>query len=170
MSKKISIKSSQSLPPDVLFLVINRMKRAVKNDDVLRAAFNKYNVDINEIDFIPIYFKKLDVSAQCKHGIIYLNFKLLEDGLDLKDTSYLVHEITHWLQQTTGDKPTQSSDEGNYLDNEYEREGFKNQIEYISEHFGKQEAEDYVDHLLDYHDIKDDDKKDELESILLEKA
>jgi len=169
MSKKISIEDVKSLPPEALLILINKLKGIVKKDPVMQKIFSEYNIDLNEIDFIPMYFKDLDVSAKCDHGIIYINYKLLEDGLDLKDASYLIHEITHYLQQTSGDKPTQSSDYGKYLDNPFEQEGFQNQISYISEHFGEDEAEKYVDHLLNHHDIDDDNEKDKLENILLEK-
>ena len=73
------------------------------------------------------------------------------------------------MQQCTGTHPTQGADEGEYLDNSYEREGFQYQVEFIDDHFGKEEAEDYVENLLDHHDIKDDDKKDELKDVLMER-
>lgn len=78
-----------------------------------------------------------------------------------------MHEITHWLQQTTGSKPTKSSDDGNYLDNPFEQEGFQNQISYIADNFGEGEAEEYVDHLLDYHEA---DSKDERKEELMAKV
>jgi hypothetical protein len=128
--------------------------------------FKEYGADINEIDFIPMKFDDIDVSAKTDHGVIIYNYELLTDGDFFKDFSYGVHEITHYLQQTCGKKPTQSSDDGNYLDNPFEEEGFKNQIEYISKEFGEGEAEKYVEHLLDHHDVEDkskrEDKKEEL--------
>ena len=40
----------------------------------------------------------------------------------------------------------------------------------MAEQFGKNEAEKYVDDLLDYHDIDNKSKRDELESSLLKKV
>ena len=84
----------------------------------------------------------------------------LRDTLDLAvpmDNSFLVHELTHVLQQTCGDKPTKGANDGDYLANKYEQEGFQNQSEYIADTRSPDKAEDYIDHVLDYHDV--DDKK-----------
>jgi len=167
---KILVEDIKKIPTPMLLLGLKHMVRELKRDPIIIDLFKEYNLDINEIDFIPMTFTDLDVSARCDHGIIYFNYKLLENGSFEPCYAYATHEITHWAQQTANDKPTQSSDDGNYLDNEYEQEGFQNQISYISEHFGEDKAEDYVDHLLDHHDVKDKSKKDELESILLEKV
>jgi hypothetical protein len=162
-------KEIKSLPHTFLLRIIKKIKNNLKKDPVMIDIFNEYNLDIDEIDYIPVYFKDLDVSAKCDHAIVYLNWKLLEDGFDLKDNSYLIHEFTHFCQQSTGDHPTRNSDDGEYLDNKYEQEGFQNQVEYISDHFGTEEAEDYVDNLLEYHEVDDGKKRKELEDVLLEK-
>lgn len=168
--EKISLEEIKKIPIEMLMQGLKNMVRKLKRDPVIIDLFKEYNLSIDEIDYIPMTFKDIDVSAKCDHGIIYFNYKLLENGSFHNCYSYATHEITHFVQQTSGDKPTQSSDDGNYLDNKYEQEGFQNQISYISDHFGKDEAEEYVAHLLDHHDINKKNKKDELESILLEKA
>jgi hypothetical protein len=146
--------------------LLKKLRTYLKEDEVVQRMFKEYGADINEIDFIPMKFDDIDVSAKTDHGVIIYNYELLTDGDFFKDFSYGVHEITHYLQQTCGKKPTQSSDDGNYLDNPFEEEGFKNQIEYISKEFGEGEAEKYVEHLLDHHDVEDkskrEDKKEEL--------
>ena len=167
MKNKISIKD---MPPALLRRIIAQAKRILKKDKIMQDIFKKYNQSVDIIDYIPTYFKELDVSAQTSHGVVWLNTKLLADGFDKFDYSYLIHEYTHWAQQCLGDEPTKSSDDGSYLHNPYEQEGFQNQIEYISKHLGEEEAEKYVDHLLDHHDIKKKQEKDELEAILLENA
>lgn len=166
---KFSISDVKKIPHKTLNRLLDRMRKYLKEDSVVKEMFEEYGVDINEIDYVPMMFGDLDVSAKTNHGIIIFNYKLLTDGDFFKDFSYGVHELSHYLQQTSGDKPTQSSDDGKYLDNPFEQEGFQNQISYISKHFGDDEAEKYVDHLLDHHDIDDGNEKDKLESILLEK-
>lgn len=168
--EKIPLSDVKKLPFKSLMRFINKGKAFIKKDKVMIKTFKEYGVDINEIDFIPTYFKDLDVSAKTDHGIVYLNYKLLTDGDFFKDFSYLIHEYTHWLQQTTGNKPTQSSDDGSYLDNPAEQEGFQNQIDFISDHFGDEEANDYVDNLLDHHDITSKDEKDDKKEILMSKV
>lgn len=166
-NKKISLKTVKQIPYKTLMRFIEKAKKYLKNDNTMINIFKEYDVDINEIDFIPTYFKDLDVSAKTDHGIVYLNYKLLCDGDFFKDYSYLVHEYSHWLQQTTGNSPTQSSDDGNYLNNPFEQEGFQNQIHYIAEHFGDNEAEKYVDHLLEHHEIDNKkEKKDKKETLM----
>lgn len=166
---KSSIKEIKKLHPSVLLRVINKAKKHLKKDGLMQATFKEYGVDIEEIDLIPTYFKDLDVSAKTDHAIVWLNYKLLLDGFDLKDCSYLIHEYTHYLQQTCGTKPTKGSDDGNYLDNEFEQEAFQDQVEYIAKHLGEDEAEDYVDHLLDYHDVDSNKEYDDKKEALMSK-
>jgi hypothetical protein len=167
--EKIPLSVVKKFPYKTLNRLIKKMREFLKKDDVVKEMFEEYGVDIEEIDYIPMMFGNIDVSAKTDHGIIIYNYKLLSDGDFFKDFSYGVHEMTHWLQQTTGDKPTQSSDEGDYLENPYEQEGFQNQVQYISEHFGDSEAEKYVDNLLEHHEVDDGPKHEKLEDVLLEK-
>lgn len=168
--KKLTMSEVKELSPSFLLRMINKAKKDLKKDSVMQKMFKEYNTDIDEIDYIPTYFKKLEVSAKTDHAIVWLNYSLLLDGsFDKRDWSYLIHEYSHWLQQTTGTKPTQSADDGEYLDNMYEREGFANQVEYIAKHEGKNEAKNYVENLLEHHEITDEDKKDELETAFLKK-
>jgi hypothetical protein len=157
-NEKIPLSEVRKLPYKSLNRMIKKLREFLKQDEVTQKMFKEYGVDIEEIDYIPMMFGNIDVSAKTDHGVIIYNFKLLTDGDFFKDFSYGVHEMTHWLQQTTGDKPTQSADDGSYLDNPYEQEGFQNQVEYIANQFGENEAENYVDDLLEHHDV--DSKKE----------
>ncbi len=168
MKEKISLKQVKQLPPHSLLRMINKAKKYLKTDEVWKRLCKENDVDVSIIDFIPTKFGNLDVSAKTDHGIVILNYKLLCDGNFSKDYSYLIHEYSHWFQQCFGDKPTQSSDDGDYLSNKFEQEGFTNQVEYIANHEGKQEAETYVDNLLEHHEVSDPDKKDELQSVFLD--
>lgn len=167
---KLPLSQVKKLPYKSLNRMIKKMREYLKHDGVVQEMFKEYDVDIEEIDLIPMRFGTLDVSAKTDHGVIIFNYKLLTDGDFFKDFSYGVHEMTHWLQQTTGDKPTKSSDDGNYLDNPFEQEGFQNQVEYIANQFGEGEAENYVDDLLDHHEIDDEEEKEEKKDLLLSKV
>jgi len=167
---KYKLKEVKSLSPNVLLKLISRAKNFLKKDKVWKKICKEYDQDPDIIDYIPTSFANLDVSAKTYHGIVLLNYKLLVDGDFFKDYSYLIHEYTHWFQQCYGDKPTQGSSQGSYLDNKFEQEGFQNQIKYIDEHQGEEEAKTYVKKLLDHHDVKKKTKKDELESILMKKV
>lgn len=166
---------------DLQIQVLNHLKESLKKDSITQDLFKKYQVDLNELDHIVICFKDLDVSARTAKGIIYLNNELwkplleqLKSGIKIEDLNYsnlehyTIHEITHILQQTTGDSPTQGSTEDSYLDNPFEQEGFQIQTEYLSEHFGDETAENYIEQVLDHHDVdgkEREEKKDELLSV-----
>lgn len=156
--QSLSLAQVKKLPYKSLNRMIKKLREFLKKDETTNKMFKEYGVDIAEIDYIPMQFGMIDVSAKTDHGVITYNYNLLTDGDFFKDFSYGVHEMTHWLQQTTGDKATRSSDDGSYLDNPYEQEGFQNQVVYIADHFGEDEAENYVDDLLDHHDV--DSKKE----------
>lgn len=166
---KYSLEEIKSLPKSYLNKILLEMKKTLKNDKVMKKVFKEYGVDIAELEFIPMAFADLDVSAQCNHGIIYFNYKLLCDGSFKKDYSYAIHECSHWLQQTCGDKPTKSSNDGDYLSNEFEIEGFQNQVEYMAKEFGENEAENYVENLLNHHKIQDKKYKEDKKDLLLSK-
>lgn len=133
--------------------IINKLKERIKGSEIIKDMFKEYDVSLDEIDLIPICFAEIPVSARTDHGVIYLNYEMLNDDI-LDEDHYLVHEITHFLQQTTGNKPTKGSDDGNYLDNPVEKEGFKNQVGYIADNKGEKEAKKYVTDLLDYHEVE----------------
>lgn len=169
-TEKIPLSVVKKMPYKTLMRMINKAKKYLKTDETMLKIFKEYDIDIEELEFIPTYFDNIDVSATTDHGIVYLNYKLLADGDFFKDYSYLIHEYSHWLQQTTGTKPTQGAEDGNYLENEFEQEGFANQVEYIAKQFGKDEAEDYVDDLLDHHDVEGKKERDKLEAIFLKQV
>jgi hypothetical protein len=166
---KISLKAVKKLPYATLNRFINKARKHIKKDENWIKICQEYDEAPDIIDLIPMRFGTIDVSATTNHGVITLNYKLLCDGDFEGDYSYIIHEGTHYLQQTCGDKPTKSADEGDYLHNPYEQEGFQNQIEYIAHHEGDQEAESYVDDLLDHHD-KNGKEKTKLKEVLLEKV
>lgn len=166
MKKKYSIDQIKSLPPDFFLFVIGRAKKFLKSNDVMKRICKENGESVDIIDLIPTMFDDIDVSAKTDHGIVVLNYKLLCDGDFFKDYMYLIHEYSHYFQQCWGHKPTNTSKEY-YLDNKFEQEGFQNQIEFMSDSFGKNEAEKYVDHLLNYHKIEKEKEKKDKKKILM---
>lgn len=162
---KHTIEQVKNFSPELKATLINRMRAYLKKDPTMNKVFDEYDVDISEIDLVPMAFKEIDTSATTDHGIIYFSYKLLCDGDFFKDFAYGVHECTHWIQQCSGDKPTKGANDGEYLDNEYEIEGFQNQIEWLAETFGKEEAEKYTDQMLGHHELKGKDKEEKFEEL-----
>lgn len=163
---KVSLEQVKQLPHSKLLKAIDRVKKRLKQNQVVKDMFKEFEVELDEIDLIPMCFDDLDVSARTEHGIIYLNYSLLSDGDFDKDDHYIVHELTHYLQQTTGDKPTKGSTDDDYLDNEFEQEGFQNQTEYLSETRSDDAAENYADKVLDHHDVPADERKERKQQLL----
>ena len=168
--RKIPIEVVKNFPPIILLRMIGGAKKYLKNNEVMQRICKEYGVPIDYIDYIPTMFSDLDVSAKTVKGVVYLNYKLLCDGDFFCDFGYLVHEYSHFFQQCFNDKPTKGSDDGEYLDNKYEIEGFQNQIEYMANQFGEDEAEEYVDNLLEHHEIDEKNKakkkKEELMALV----
>jgi len=152
-----------------LLQYINDLKDKIRGHEVLRNMYEEYGLDPSELDLVPIAFADLDVSARTDHGIIYLSYNVLENKKEpnIDNDHYLIHELSHVIQQTTGDKPTKGSNDGdNYLDNEYEQEAFQNQTEYIANEYSQDKAEQYVKRVLDKHKIKGKEREEKAEVLL----
>lgn len=144
--------------------LINEAKQRVKSSDTIKDVFDKYKISLDEIDLVPVCFTELDVSARTDHAVIYLGNHLLEDPGSIDH--YLLHELVHFAQQTTGDGPTKGSNDDNYLSNPYEIEGFQNQTEYLSETRDDETAEDYIEMVMDHHGEKGKERKDKRKKLL----
>jgi hypothetical protein len=160
--------STKGIDHKKLAPILETLKKRVFSSDVVKDMFDKYGIDEGELNLIPFCWAKIPVSGRTDHGIIYINVDLLDDFLNgnegiadiVKEVDhYLAHEITHFAQQTTGDKPTPGSNDCNYLDNPAEQEGFRTQTKYISETQGDEQAEDYIDKVIDHHSNGDDDSR-----------
>jgi hypothetical protein len=163
----------KDLPRQVQLYIINKAKKIVKDSDVLKKIIKDWDGDDDSLELAPFCFSDdLDVSARTDHGIIYINYNLIKDCENMDEICdnidhYILHEFTHNMQQCFGDKPTQGADDGSYLENEFEQEGFQNQTEYISDTKGEEEAEQYIEDLLDHHDVDDEEEREELKEELL---
>lgn len=169
-AKKYTEKEIKALKPQDFLNLINEAKKELKNDPIMKKVFKKHKVGMEFIDLVPIRFGDIEVSATTSHGIITLNYKLLLDGDFDRDYGYLIHEIVHYLQQCFGKGPTQGADDGDYLENSYEKEGFQYQIEYIADNYGEDEADDYVSELLDHHKVRNKKERQEKKDSLMNKV
>jgi len=142
------------------------MKEQAKQDPAIIEKFKEYDVPLSDIDGVSVHFCDLDVSAKTKNREIFLNEKMLADDSDIKDpTHYLIHELVHYLQQSTGHHCKHDQDE-NYLDLETEEEAFKTQIDFKKREESEEEAEDYVEKLLDHHELEGKERKEKKEELM----
>jgi hypothetical protein len=146
--------------------LINQIKDKIKNNHLIKDMLKENNIDFDFLDLTPMWFMDLDVSARTQHGVIYFSNKLLDkpDQLD----HYALHEFSHVIQQTLGSKPTQGSGNGDYLDNKFEQEAFRNQTEYLSETRSPEVAENYIDKVLDHHEVDSKKEREKRKKKLLQ--
>jgi len=162
----MNLKEIKKIPQKDLQDLINKVRHKIKKSKIVKNLFDEYEVDLDELDLIPMCFADLPVSARTEKGVIYFNYRLLEDDNFSNDDHYMVHEITHWLQQTTGTKGTSGFTDDTYLDDENEQEGFNNQTKYLANTRNKQVAEEYADHVLDHHEISGE-KRNKIKNKIL---
>lgn len=163
---KLSKRHNHQVRPSKIVKLIKLMKERAKQDPIVIKKFKEYGVPIEEVDKVEVSFVPLDVSAKTKHKKIYINESMLADDSEVKDpTSYLVHELTHYLQQRTGHTKghEQVSD---YMDKPTEEEAFQAQIDFKKRHEGLEEAEEYTEELLDHHKIKGKKRQKKKEKLL----
>lgn len=146
--------------------LLAKIKDELKNSEIAKQICGKYGYEIDIIDGIPIEFiDGLDSSAKTINSKIQINDELMDAPFE-KVMRYAIHELTHALQhmQRYGKEDPHSGKE--YLDRGDEIEAFQFQVEYESENVGKNEAETYVDELLEYHEIPEEDREDKKEELM----
>ena len=156
--------------PQELLSKIEEAKQLLRSNSTYKEMCKEFKVHQDIIDLVPIRFgENLDVSAKTIRGIIILNKKLLKDDNFKNNLHYIIHEIGHYFQMISRTHPTQGADDGKYLDNPDELEAFKYQLEYMDDRYGDEEADKYMDHLLDHHDVEDKKERTEKKKELSER-
>lgn len=144
--------------------LIALLRKLLKKHPIALKHCEEYNEDPGFIDNIPISFQPLDVSAKTVNGEIFLNSHLL-DG-ELRDNMrYLIHEFVHCLQQENGKVDGKSKD-ADYLDDPNEMEAFQAQIDYMQDAYDDEEVQNYIEQLLNHHDIKGKERKRKIRELL----
>lgn len=144
---------------------IEQLRAALKKEPIVIKMFKTYGRNIDEIDNISIRFdKKLNVSAKTVNGDISLNAKMLDDNW--KDyMHYLVHEFEHYCQHKSNEC-VESNEETDYLDNPAEIEAFQKQLSYRAKTEPKSEVNEYVEDLLDKHQVPKKERADKKKELL----
>jgi hypothetical protein len=148
--------------------LIKKIKDTLKEKVVIKDVCKEYGFSIDIIDGIIIKFDKIDTSAETVNGEMILNTSLTNEDFDVL-MRYPVHELVHVFQhmerEGTGGDPYHGM---KYLDRPDEVEAFVAQIKDEGQTRGTNKAEEYVNELLDYHDIPEN-KKDKYKNNLLGK-
>lgn len=145
-------------------MLLAEIRSSLTADKIAKEICKENNIDEEFLFGVPISFDKLDVSAKTIDGSIFLNEKLIEKSFDIV-MRYVIHELVHAIQHTDSKSKIKKDKSEDYLDKETEKEAFTYQIKFDKENRGEKAAEEYVEELLDHHDINGkerDVKKEEL--------
>jgi hypothetical protein len=146
-------------------LLILKFKKNLKNQPVYLDLCKKYKEDIEIIDDVKISFLPLDVSAKTINGQIIINEELLKNKDWVEVERYFIHELTHVFQQKHN-KVQGVVDKEDYLDDKNEQEAFQAQIEFMDDNGNsEEEIQEYLEHLLDHHDIKGKERKEKIKIL-----
>lgn len=125
----------------------------------------EYGKDPSFVNDVNISFSPdIDVSAKTVNGEIFLNDKLFNENWE-NQMRYLQHELVHVLQQASG-KVNGKTEKEDYLDDKNEQEAFSTQIAYMCEHDTPEQIVNYIENLLDHHDIHGKERKEKAKKIL----
>ena len=143
---------------------IKALKKALKKEEEYLVKCKEYNKDKDFIDSVEVSFDpNLDVSAKTVNEEIFLNDKLFDKSWK-EQMRYIIHEMVHVMQQEAG-KVEGKVDKDDYLDDENEIEAFTAQISYMCENGTPEEVQEYIENLLDHHDVKGKERKEKAKKL-----
>lgn len=146
--------------------LISELKSKLKEDQIALEICNEHGFDIDIIDGVTIEFSdELDVSARTKDSRIELNSDLMNGNFDII-MRYAIHELVHALQHMERHQKGDPYEDEEYLDRPDELEAFQYQIKFEDDARGPEQAEEYVDNLIEYHEIDDEEKDSKREELL----
>ncbi len=164
MIRITSSKKSNHLLDEITAL--SKIRSALLNDKVAKKICKEKGIGEWFLAGVPIKFDKIKQSAKTVDSNIILSKNLLKKSFDIM-MRYVIHELTHSIQHVQNfRKKDVKKDKEDYLDKDTEVEAFKYQIEFDVENRGKGKADEYVEDLLDYHDIKGKDRADKRDELL----
>lgn len=145
--------------------ILAKIKRELRNNDIAKEICKEHGFDIDIIDGIPFEFvDNLEASAKTVNSAIQLNSSLLDEEFEVM-MRYSIHELVHALQHMKLEG-LEIDEAEEYLDRSDEIEAFQYQISYEAEERGQDVAEEYVDDLIEYHEIPLDSRDDKREELL----
>jgi hypothetical protein len=146
--------------------LIKEIKDELRTRDVVKEVCKEYGFTTDIIDGVVIKFDDIETSAETVNGEMVLNNELIKEEFDVL-MRYPVHELVHVFQhmrrEGTGGDPYEGVE---YIDRPDEQEAFIAQIEDEKESRGEEAAEEYVDELLTYHKVPEQEKPEKKEILL----
>ena len=78
---------------------------------------------------------------------------------------YVLHELVHAIQHALG-KNKESDKDRDYLDRHDELEAFQYQLMFDKENLNKSDLDEYLNNLLEHHDVPRSEKKEKISELL----
>jgi hypothetical protein len=145
--------------------LLSRIRSELKKSQIAKEICKEHGFDIDIIDGIPIDFSdEIETSARTVNSAIELNSQLMDEDFEVM-MRYAIHELVHALQHMKMEG-MEAFEGHEYLDRPDELEAFQYQVEYESEVNGPDEAEEYVDNLIEYHEIPPESQQEKKEELL----
>lgn len=144
---------------------IKKLKELIKKEPEYIELCKEYGKPLSFINDIPISFSKdIDVSAKTVNEEIFLNDQLFFEPIE-KQLRYIIHEATHCQQQAANEVDF-SNDKKDYLDDPNEQEAFGKQISFMLHEENLPDITEYIEQLLDHHNIKGKERKEKIKKLL----
>ena len=142
-----------------------RIRTSLMNDETAKDICSENDIEYWFLTSVPISFDNLKVTAKTVNGNITLNPKLMKKPFKII-MRYVIHELVHAIQHVKDYGKKQDDKRKDYLNREDEIEAFQYQVKYDNRNRGMEKTEEYVDGLLDYHDLPENKKKDKKKEIM----
>ena len=144
--------------------ILAQIRTALLNDSIAKEICNDNGIGEWFLIAVPIRFEALSVSAKTQEGSIVLNSKLKKFPFPTQ-MRYVIHELVHAIQHALN-KNEDSDNQKEYLDRSDELEAFQYQIKFDAENNDEEDIEEYIEGLLDHHDLTGPKKKEKRKELL----
>lgn len=147
--------------------VLSELRTFLENSSMAKDICRENGIPISFLSGVPISFDDMKESAKTVNSYIYLNRKLSKKPMYIIKR-YLIHEITHAVQHIAEPGASKKVKNKEYLDKDTEVEAFRNQISFQMKSEGPKKTKEYVDRLLDFHDLDGNERSRKKKELLSE--
>ena len=145
---------------------LSNVRKFLLTNKIALEVSREFGYDKDILLGIPISFSSdLDVSAKTTDGEMTLNTELIEEGYEIM-LRYVIHELVHVFQHMENKEKKDLYPNHEYLDRPDELQAFQYQIEFDESARGEKSVIEYVEELLDYHDIPAEERVDKAVELM----
>ena len=147
-------------------MALSNIRAYLLKNDVAEDICKEFGFDKNILYGVSLSFdSEIDVAAKTTDSKMLLNTSLLDEKFDII-MRYVIHELVHVFQHIKREGTDDPYDGMEYLERPDEVQAFQFQVEFQEDFSGENDAKEYVDDLIEYHEIDDNQKDDKKEELL----